>query len=382
MSHVEVGISERRLKQYGLTTPKFVTKEESWREWADNAYEQVRTYTFKPGVDDDLHRIKEQKRHNLLVAKLRLLRDGLESGHWVYVGDRRSVAFKPVTVSALGQDRLWRHGGKWLLMSATVISADEMLESLGWDDEKEWRLVKCPSTFPAENRKVIIWPVANMTYKEKEESWPKVVDAVGKVIDQHLGERVLVHSTSYELTRVIVEGISEIREIGGVGEAEDRIALAFGEVRNFRSPVFCADNNPSSSRPVFTYTNSADKDSALAAFLSSPGAILVAPSMDRGIDLPGDACRAQIICKVPFLNLKDKQVSTRLYGGGRAGKTWYAVNAIRTIVQMTGRAVRSENDWAVCYVLDSQFVSNLWGMNRRLFPEWWTAGLEWRRGGL
>jgi Rad3-related DNA helicase len=104
--------------------------------------------------------------------------------------------------------------------------------------------------------------------------------------------------------------------------------------------------------------------------------------MDRGIDLPGDACRVQVICKVPFLNLKDKQVSGRLYGGGRAGKTWYSVNAIRTIVQMTGRAVRSESDWAVTYILDGQFVTNIWQQNRNLIPSWWREGLVWKMKGL
>lgn len=361
MSHVEVRISERRLKSYGLGVPKYVTKEESWREWAEEAYEKVKTHPRRQLPSTDIQAIREQKRHAILVSRLKELREGLAVGGWVYTGDRNAVAFKPVTVDRLGVEKFWRHGDRFLLMSATVISADEMLESLGWDEGKEWRLVKVPSTFPAENRKVVVWPVASMTYKEKDVSYPKVVNACKEIVGRHPDDRVLIHSSSYELTKVISEALAE--EIGAAG--------ANGN-----------PSNPSSSRHVITYTSAAEKDSALEDYLSTPRSIMVAPSLDRGIDLPGDSCRVQVIAKVPFLNLKDKQVSARLYGTGRNGKMWYAVNAIRTIVQMTGRAVRSEDDWATTYIIDSQFVINVWAMNKRLVPEWWRQGLVWRMKGL
>lgn len=350
MGHVEVRISERRLKGYGLGVPKYVTKEDSWAEWAEEAYEAIHGSPPKGLNPTSLMDIREAQRHVRLVGKIDGLRKGLATGSWVYTGDREAVAFKPVMVSDLGQSRLWKHGDRWLLMSATVISADEMLESLGWDDEKSWRLVKVPSTFEPENRKVVVWPVASMTYKEKESSWPKLLDAVDFGCRRHTQDRVLIHSTSYDLTRYLYEGLS------AAGLDEDR--------------------------PLFAYYSADQKDLALNRFLTSPASILIAPSLDRGVDLPGDACRVQFICKVPFLNLKDKQVSARLYGGGRAGKIWYAVNAIRTIVQMTGRAVRSEEDYAVTYILDGQFVSNLWANHKRLVPEWWKEGLIWKMKGL
>lgn len=350
MGHVEVRISERRLKQYGLTTPKYVTKPESWAEWAEDAYEKVRRQPPKRSDTSDIKAVREAKRHTILVQKLKELREGLDTGGWVFAGDRSQVSFKPVTVDRLGADKLWQHGDKWLLMSATVISADEMLESLGWGEEDEWRLVKCPSTFKPENRKVIVWPVASMTFKGKDESIPKLVEAVTTICKDNPDDRILVHSTSYSLTNEIVGGLRFAYGVGG----------------NCR-------------RMTVTYTESRGKDEALARYLAVSNAILVAPSLDRGIDLPGDACRVQIICKVPFLNLKDKQVSARLYGTGRAGKVWYAVNAIRTIIQMTGRAVRSEDDYATTWILDRQFVDNLYSGYRNLIPNWWREGLQWKK---
>lgn len=383
MLHVEVRISERRLKQYGLGVPKYVTKEESWREWAETAYEKVRGNPPRSLDVQDVKTVRERKRHAILVEKLRALREGLDVGGWVYTGDRSVVAFKPVTVCGLGQDKFWRHGDKFLLMSATVISADELLESLGWDDDKQFRLVKCPSTFRPENRKVVVWPVASMTYKEKETSYPKIAEAVKTVIDKHPGDRVLVHSTSYELTRHLVSYLfaagatkhpSTFQE-----ECPSHLGFAYDDCDTCYPPDRW-DEKP--FRHILSYSSAAEKDGALEDYLATPAAVLIAPSLDRGIDLPGDMCRVQIICKVPFLNLTDKQVSGRLYGTGRAGKTWYAVNAIRTIIQMTGRAVRSEEDWAVAYILDRQFVDNIWYNWKRLVPEWWREGIEWKMKGL
>lgn len=387
MSHVEVRISERRLKSYGLGVPRYVTKEESWREWAGEAWEVVRNSRPRVGSSNDLKTIRARKRHDILVGRLDLLRQGLGSGGWVYTGDRQSVAFKPVTVSHLGQEKFWRHGDRFLLMSATVISADELLESLGWDEDKEWRLVKCPSTFPAKNRRVVVWPVASMTYKEKETAHPKICEAVGEIVGRHPGQSVVVHSTSYELTRKVDEYLR-----GLVCLLTECVWCSNLEIPYVPSgPATVRDESSGgvpvathfSPRQIISYLSAQEREGAIAEFKSAtPGAVLIGPSVGRGIDLPGDLCRVQVIVKVPFLNLQDKQVATRLYGQGLSGKRWYAVSAIRDIVQMTGRATRSETDWCVNYVLDRQFVDNLWSGWRRLFPKWWAESLEWRMKGL
>ena len=346
MSFVEVRISERRLKQYGLTTPRFVTKPESWQEWAEEALAKVVQRPPRPTNRDSVLDTRARKRHDYLVAKLKDLKTGLEAQDWVYTGDRTSVAFKPVTVSGLGGEKLWQHGDKWLLMSATVISADELVESLGLPEDKDFRLVKCPSTFKPENRKVVVWPIVNMNYKNREAAWPEVTKGVITIAAEgHAEDRILIHSSSYSLTQHIVDGLEDA----------------------------CL------GRPIFSYTTSDGKYKALEHWLASKDGIMVAPSLDRGIDLPGDKCRTQVIVKVPFLSIKDKQVSARLYGTGRAGKIWYAVNAIRTIIQMCGRACRSEDDYCTTWILDRQFVDNIYSGYRNLVPNWFKEALVWRK---
>ena len=57
---------------------------------------------------------------------------GLRSGNWVYDGYGEGyVVFKPISVAPYGNTYLWRHGKRFLLMSATIISADELAASLG-----------------------------------------------------------------------------------------------------------------------------------------------------------------------------------------------------------------------------------------------------------
>jgi Rad3-related DNA helicase len=106
--------------------------------------------------------------------------------------------------------------------------------------------------------------------------------------------------------------------------------------------------------------------------------VLVAASMDRGVDLPGSLCRVQVICKMPMASLGSRQVSERLRQPG--GELWYLANCVRSLMQMTGRAVRGMDDEAVCYVLDAHFGKVLKdGKRMGLWPEWWLEGLEMGR---
>jgi Rad3-related DNA helicase len=128
------------------------------------------------------------------------------------------------------------------------------------------------------------------------------------------------------------------------------------------------------NRTLITYTEGAGREDALGKYKRMPGAVMFAPSMQRGVDLPGDLCRVQVIAKVPFPALGDRQVSARTHLPG--GQTWYNVQAIRDVVQMAGRGVRSKDDHAVTYILDRQFGRNLWGKNKSMFPAWFNEAID------
>lgn len=373
MGHVSVEISERRMEKWDWQPPAKVTVPSSWAEWIDEKLPLLEKMRNKlPKHPSDVHQNREAKYLDGLMEKLGVILEGLEGGGdgtWVYTGKGaegsgriaeknkgRAVSFKPAIVDGLGKQYVWSRGKRFLLMSATIISAQQVLESLGWDGEYE--VVSVPSTFPVENRKVVYSPAANMAAKNKERAWPEVAAALKRIVDEHRQDRILVHTVSYDLTRYLHEQINEHVERER-GRVEDR-----GEERD-RPPI----------RRVVSYSNAGGRDVALADFLRNERAVLLAPSLDRGTDLPGDSCRVQVIVKVPFPYLGDRQVGARLHS--RGGDLWYRVQTIRSLVQMTGRAVRSAEDWAVTYVLDEQFEGLVMSRGRGLVPSWWRKAIEW-----
>lgn len=346
LGHVEVYISNRRMGQMGIEPPAKKTVESSWLEWVDaEAIPKVRKYRETlpspnmKGVGVDV--IREHDRINELLARLTILAKelGKPDPGWIYDGyDKGDAIFRPVKVGKFGNDLLWRHADKFLLMSATILSADLMADELGYIGSYE--LVDVPSNFPIENRRIHVVPVADMAYKNREQAWPLMVSGLRGVLNRHPNERILIHTVSYELARYL-----------------------HGQLA------------PTANRPIFTYTDSRDKQQILNQYKDSPNSVLLAPSMDRGIDLPDDLCRVQVVAKIPYPNVKDKRISKRMHSAG--GQGWYAVQTIRTLIQMTGRGIRSADDWAATYILDAQFVNNI-SKNKYLFPKWWMDALDYK----
>lgn len=180
-----------------------------------------------------------------------------------------------------------------------------------------------------------------MNRKNREQAYPMITEAIGKILERENGKG-LVHTVSYDLAGVIAEHNSGGR--------------------------------------IFTYRSSRAKGDIIPKWLQSKSGVMVAPSLERGIDLPNTTCRFIIVAKLPFPNLGTKQVSARLHS--RGGQLWYTVRTIRSLVQMTGRGMRHENDYCNSYILDKQFLTQIWNRNRQLLPDWWKEALVWNAGSL
>lgn len=260
--------------------------------------------------------------------------------------DPGRLIFKPVVVDTYGPARLWRHAARWLCMSATIISPQEQVESLGLDlAGLPWETVSVPMTFPKEHRPIVIAGVATMTRRgmaENPNAIPDMATAIYNICRRHPGERVLIHTVSYKLA--------------------EELKIALDRVLGHRL--------------VVTYKDAESRDRAFSWYSRTEGAVLLAPSMDRGFDFRDDLARVVVIAKVPFPNLGDRQVSARLRLPGRNGDWWYRVQTVRTIVQMTGRGVRNKDDYATTYILDREFTSNVWAKAKQLFPAWWREAVD------
>jgi Rad3-related DNA helicase len=372
MSHVSVEIRPSRRKELGIGLPK-KTVEDDWVRWIEEevipaTQAKLRSFggqqSFGYG-DEEVKVNRRKKQLRAFLTKMKYLiepierevdgevemvprvtanwvLDGVEKPHWMKDWDESKVVatFKPVYVTEEAREVLWDRGGQFVLFSATFVSVSHTAKMLGLEDH-EWAHVEVDYSFPVTQRPIIPRTVASVTYKTKKEAYPKLADEVGQIMEEHRGERILVHTVSYDLTKAVLSGLNR----DGLGSR------------------------------VMTYFNAGERTAAIAKYERTEDAVILAPSLDRGVDFKDDLCRVIVVCKIPY-PFQDKQVKARLHGGGREGQTWYSIESIRTLCQMTGRGMRSEDDWCVTYVLDSQF-QKLWQKEKRLFPSWWSEAVVW-----
>lgn len=330
LSFAEIRITPRRKKSLFLPDIEHVTKPESWVAWCQEAIPIIKAaYKQLPTRTPDIRVLKRRRGLVELGQKLTALLPDLMNGNWILDATKssESIVFKPIMVNDLGSAVLFNHYRRVLMMSATVISAAELSSSLGFEN---YQVVSVPAKIPVSNRPVYLSPVAEMTHKNKDQTYPMMVDAVGEIIAAHPGERGLVHAQSFHLAQAIVEGVGM-----------DRVKF---------------------------YSDAESKREMLEWYVETPDAVLVAASMQRGWDGKDDLVRFQVIPKTPYASLGDKQVSARFHAP--QGKVWYSVDAIRTLVQASGRGSRHEEDFAITYILD-QTALRLWNQNRNLFPSWY-----------
>jgi len=251
--------------------------------------------------------------------------------NWVFekqfsnVRGTRKITFKPIDVSKFAQEYLFRLGYKVLFMSATMLSSEKFFESLGIN-QKEFAAISLPSPFPVNNRPILYVPMGKMTAKEIDNTLPTLSSAVEKILEQHKGEKGIIHTHSYKISNALEKRVKSNRLL---------------------------------------FPNSSNRDEILKKHLTSKKpTVLVSPSMTEGVDLQGDASRFQILCKVPYPYLGDKLVKKRM----NKWKWWYPFQTAKTIIQSIGRSVRSQDDVAVTYILDSDW-ERFYKFNKSLFPQ-------------
>lgn len=342
MGHVSIDISQSMQRLLGLRPPEKKTVVASWSEWFEYAIPLMRLKHSQ--IDQHSKDVRERRRKTTLgrlLENMEDIRDHVDE--YVYTGyDNDRIQFKPVTVDRIAPKVFWPHRKRFLAMSATVVSPEEFVASLGY--EGSWAPVFAPSTFPKERRPINFIPTVAMTSKTEATAWPASVPALQVVMDRHPDERILVHTVSKNYTRFLLEAFSD------------------------------------SERPVLGYTHAGERQEVIDQFEETPGAVLFAMSLGRGYDGKDDLVRVIVLAKVPYASLGDKQVSTRLRRDG--GQFWYDVSTARTIVQMVGRGMRHEEDSCTTYITDSMF-SNFYGkwsrgknLPHRLFPGWFTEALD------
>lgn len=237
----------------------------------------------------------------------------------------KKVVYRAIDVSKFAEEYLFRMGYKVLLMSATILDSESFSKSLGIPPE-ECEVIKMASPFPVENRPIFQSTVGSMASSQIQYSLPKLKAAVEAILEEHQGQKGIVHCHTYKIARYLKNNIK--------------------------------------SKRLLTH-NSDNRDTILEKHIRSKNdTVLLSPSMTEGVDLKGDLSKFQIICKVPYPYLGDPIVKKRMH----KNKGWYPLQTAKSIVQSCGRSVRNEEDEAVTYILDSDW-HNFFKRNKAIFPQ-------------
>jgi ATP-dependent DNA helicase DinG len=262
--------------------------------------------------------------------------------NWVYWGEvdqeagQKYIA-KPISAIPFMKTLLFDAAPLRIYMSAYPGPKGIFCRSLGLDPQNvAW--ISLSSTFPPQNRLVHMMFVGSMGKKSQEITMPSVLRMCERILNSHKNDKGLIHTHSYKLGEAIYKYLAPRFE-GRIlyPRTADERNVAFMKHRDTVEPT-----------------------------------VILSPSMTEGFNLQDDLARFQIIPKIPYPYLGDKQVEAKR----DADPEWYAMQTAMTIIQACGRIVRSDDDHGETYILDADFKM-LYDRHQDFFPKWFREGFKW-----
>ena len=259
------------------------------------------------------------------------------NSEWVWEIRNDQLLLQPVFAREFMKDLVWKRGQHYLISSATILDPEQYVQLNGLTDllnDDEIEILEVPSTFPPENRPIIDATVGPLTQQHWDNNMPQAVTVVEEILHKEKGN-VAIHCHSYRHQRALISNLS-----------------------------------PTLKRRLIVHSGE-DREEKLQEWMRSRGKVFVSVAFNEGQDWKYEICSAQILLKVPFPDLGDSRVKRRLDLGHRQ---WYQNQAMLSIIQAYGRAVRAEDDAARFYVVDgscTDLIKNTW----QFIPDWFKAAL-------
>jgi len=249
------------------------------------------------------------------------------------------VEIKPLNIAPYCKP-VFEKAPKTLIMSATILNHRTFCRSVGLNPD-EVKYIQMQSDFPLENRSIYPLDVAYLNYGNLQSS--EVISRIAKTVDNlmsvHKNDKGIIHTSSYEQLKFIKENISQ--------ENARRLLVTDPEIQ---------------------------RDEVLFQHKATPKpTVLISPSLHTGLDLKDNLSRFQIITKVPYPNKGDRWINAKR----KEDEDWYYWQTALKLIQAYGRSIRSKEDWAKTYVLDSAF-SYFVKRNLSILPKWFTNAIKGR----
>ena len=212
------------------------------------------------------------------------------------------------------------------LMSGTILDKNLFCQLNGLEVSKAV-YYSIGSPFPLKNRPIFYMPIGKMSFKSKEDTFKNYIPYIKKLLDKYKNKKGVIHTNSFELAKWIQDSIKD---------------------------------------PRLIFHDSSNKDEMLKMhFESDEPTVIVSPSMDTGVSFDNDKARFQIIAKVPYPSLGSQKNKMRQSNN----PDWYSWKTVSGLVQMTGRPVRSNTDYADTIIIDGGF-GDVIKHSSHFLPDW------------
>lgn len=219
-----------------------------------------------------------------------------------------------------------------VMLSATTGGHEAFDENMGftYTSDKKSIMEVIPSTFDFTESPIHFLNKFKMSLKEREISFNHLKTIIYSICSTKFkDQRGLIQTGSYDIAKRLYD-------------------LAPLEIK----------------QRMLIYNGSREKNTMIKIHQMSSNTILLGPTLNEGIDLPGDECRFIIIMKMPYPNLGDRYVKEKV----QIFPLWYNSTTSNEIIQGIGRGIRYNGDWCVTYIFDACFW-NLYNSTKEQYPK-------------
>jgi ATP-dependent DNA helicase DinG len=245
-------------------------------------------------------------------------------------GNFRTISVKPIDVSKFANS--FFETEYQIFMSATI-DKSSFCENMGLQKDDVAFVDTAKSPFPMENRTIDLLNIRRLSYGSTEEDEVEVIKTIDRIMDEHSDERGLILTSSIPRCKKIIRHLSP---------------------KNTQRIRICHSRNEDGKT----------QDDIISEHANDPTGVLLSASLWEGVDLKDDLSRFQIIAKVPYPNYTEKRTRAKM---GKFPK-WYTSQTLTKLLQGFGRSIRSEDDWAKTYVLDTA-ANNVFFKAQQMIPK-------------
>jgi Rad3-related DNA helicase len=249
----------------------------------------------------------------------------LESG-WNEKLKQKELSLEPIWAYDYLDKYVFSNYDMVFLMSGTILDKNLFCQLNGLDVSKAV-YYSIGSPFPLRNRPIFYMPLGKMSFKSKEDTFKRYIPYIKKLLVKYKNKKGIIHTNSFELAKWIENSIKD---------------------------------------PRLIFHDSSNKDEMLRLHMESEEpTVIVSPSMDTGVSFDNDAARFQIIAKVPYPSLASQKNKMRQNNN----PDWYSWKTVSGLIQMSGRPVRSNIDYADTIIIDGGF-GDVMKHSSQFLPDW------------